>query len=178
MNISASDTHLEIECNPPEAMFFAHVLEEVLAGYETSAEQLSPGLRSAWYDTRGCVSSGMDGEATAEWIESLQEHRTGRIALCRGWVDVLQAMIEREDEGPGVWKIPKSDAESLFQVLNDRRLALASVHEITEEEQMDWNSWSDQSPEVRNALVEIHLLGELIQMLLEQLGFGWEPDAA
>jgi hypothetical protein len=176
MNISASDTHLEIECHPPEAMFFAHVLEEVLDGYETPAGQLSPGLRSAWYDTRGCISSGMDGEATAEWIESLQEHRTERIALCRGWVDTLQALIEREE--PGVWKILKSDAEALFQVLNDRRLALASVHEIIGEEQMDWNSWTDQSPEVRNALVEIHLLGELIQMLLEQLGFGWEPDAA
>jgi len=163
MQVKGYSEYLEIVLFPTETELLRGILYDIDKAYAIPADQLESNVRTVWYSGEGFRSVEMSPEDIKEWNESLQEFRGQNRTYCQEWIALL---LEGGD--PLVWRVTRAEADTLLTVLNDYRLYQAARHEIGEEE-MDQDFSAIKSVSMRMALLEIHFLAWLMEMVLQAL---------
>lgn len=162
-----------IEFNPSEALLVFHSFQQMAEQYRLSVEDLPPALQDYW---RGRISESGNPEELSEARHQLEEERIAwrgeRLPLVERWIaDYRRSGIARE------WTLvlSRDEVENVMIIWNDRRLTLATEHELTET-LMDLDEVADES--LRHVLLEVELLGNLQGLLLEHIQHAENNDVA
>jgi hypothetical protein len=152
---------LELRLVPQERAALEQIFQEIVDDYETPMENLKSAQRAFWSEPKGILEHGYEKEREY-WVQHLLSLRDSRLVEVKNWLNHLRGQREAKEV---FWKIHQDQIESFLQILNDRRLFLASTEAVTEEE-MESNP-SDLSEETRRDLVlRIHLLAALMEMAM------------
>ena len=152
----------QMELAGPESALLHQVLEGLTEAYQTAPGELDPMVANLWYGRAGLKEAGIRGEEAIHWIEGLHEVRLGRQAALRRWMKSLPKAGH-----PGVWKIAEEDVETLVASLNDHRLRRAGEFDFGEGD-LEVKAMEKSKGDKRVALVEIHFLAWLIELILHE----------
>jgi hypothetical protein len=172
MRAGRKNNELILEFGAVEKELLLHTVQAILENYALKPGDLDAKTAAVWYSTRGCKSAGMSAEETREWIESLYNFKSANAKLLKRWC----AQIKEIELGKFELAVKLADAASLVTIINDHRLHLAAKYNIGQGD-MDLRSWAEEeqlSPEKQPALVQIELLGWLIEVILRLTA----PEAA
>jgi len=172
MRIARKDSQLTLALNPFEARLLRRVLRALIENYQIQPDQIDSKAAQAWYSRRGCLAAKMSAEETREWLEHLHSFRSARLGL----LERVVAQLAGRKEGDRPLRLPLEEAPDLMAALNDHRLFLAARHDIGQAE-MDLRTLEDfetLKPPRRLALLEIHLLAQIVEHLLHYIS----PEAA
>jgi hypothetical protein len=172
MRAGRKNDQLILQFGAVEKELLLQTVQSILDNYKLKPGELDPKTAAVWYSTRGCKTAGMSEDETREWIDTLYSFKGANAKLLEQWSNGI-----REVE-PGKFELAvKIDqAANLVTIINDHRLHLAATYDIDQED-MDvrWSPEEEQlSPEKRSALVQIELLGWLIEVILRLAA----PEAA
>ena len=143
----------------PERAFLSGILQVILHHYGQAPEELPPRVWEVWYSAE--TTASLEEEDRHCWMESLRDFRQGNAGLCRRYLKMLQEAVQEPFSLP----IARADLDSFLIVINDHRLYQAAVHEVGEAEmEEDWSQIPDTGR--RQALLEIHFLAVLLELLL------------
>lgn len=164
MHVEREHDRIRIRANALEAQILEQLLRFVLKHYKLKPSELDARSAEAWYSTRGCKSSGMTEEETAEWIENLHSLKTAQLSRLEEWAGKLAA---RQSAAVSL-ELTFAEAASLMVVLNDYRLLLAARHGIGEREMgMHLARALHELPPVQqSAVCQIDFVGLLVEELL------------
>jgi len=163
---------LVLEFGSVEKQILLHTIAAILENYKRKPADIDPRTAAVWYSTRGCKSAGMSEEETREWVDTLYGFKSANALRLERWC----AQIKEPEPGKFELAVKVDDAASLVTIINDHRLHLAAIHDIGQSD-MDMRDWADdeQLPsEKESALVQIELLGWLIEVILRLTA----PEAA
>lgn len=152
----------EVELAGPESALLRQVLEGLSEAYQTAPGELDPMVANLWYGRAGLKEAGIRGEEAIHWIEGLHEVRLGRQAMVQRW---LKAMPKAGQSG--LWKIPADELETFVASLNDHRLRRAGEFDLGEGD-LEVRAMEKARGDKRVALVEIHFLAWMIEMILQE----------
>lgn len=144
----------------------------ILENYKLKPAELDPRTAAVWYSTRGCKSAGMSEDDVREWVETLYGFKSANARLLQQWCE----QVKEIEPGKFELAVKLPDAATLVTIINDHRLHLAAIHEIHQTD-MDARGWVDEEQlpsEKSSALVQIELLGWLIEVILRLTA----PEAA
>ena len=151
-----------MELAGPESALLRQVLEALSEAYQTAPGELDPMVTNLWYGRAGLKEAGIRGEEAVHWIEGLHEVRLGRQAFVQRWLKTMPPAGHS-----GVWKIPQGEIEILVASLNDHRLRRAGEFDLGEGD-LEVRAMERAKGDKRVALVEIHFLAWMIEMLLQE----------
>lgn len=151
-----------VELAGPESALVRQVLETLQEAYQTAPGELDPMVANLWYGRAGLKEAGIRGEEAIHWIEGLHEVRLGRQAALQRW---LKAMPKPGHAG--TWNISEEEVEILVAALNDHRLRRAGEFDLGEGD-LEVRAMEKAKGDKRVALVEIHFLAWMIEMLLQE----------
>ena len=135
----------------------------VLEMYAVPPPEMDPKVSEVWYQTGAARKARMTPQETAEWAGHLHEVRSGRIPLLQRWVEALTRTTV-----PVELEVARDEMETLLQTANDHRLRRAAEHGVGEGDlELDLAGIGDEAR--RFALVEIHFLAWLIEVLLVEV---------
>jgi hypothetical protein len=163
MNLTPVDDGWELQLGMAEAVLLLRSLTALQRQQETPVEQLPATLREYW---QGIISRGQTDsleEAAKDLTEARLLWRGERATLLKIWIEKLK--IEKEAENIAI-ALKKDDLEQFLTMINDRRLLLAAEYEITERE-MDTDPVEIKNQERRLVLVEMFLLGLVMEQILQ-----------
>jgi len=172
MRAGRKNNELILEFGAIEKELLLQTVQAILQNYALKPGELDPKTAAVWYSTRGCKSAGMTAEETREWVESLYNFKSANAKLLQRWC----SQIKELEPGKFELAVKLADAASLVTIINDHRLHLAAKHDIGQSD-MDLRSWAEEeqlSSERQSALVQIELLGWLIEVILRLTA----PEAA
>ena len=152
----------QVELAGPESALLRQVLEGLSEAYQTAPGELDPMVANLWYGRVGLKEAGIRGEEAIHWIEGLHEVRLGRQAAVQRWLKSMP----KAGHG-GVWNVPENDIETLVASLNDHRLRRAGEFDLGEGD-LEVRSMEKARGDKRVALVEIHFLAWMIEMILQE----------
>ena len=152
----------QVELAGQESALLWQVLEGLREAYQTAPGELDPMVANLWYGRAGLKEAGIRGEEAIHWIEGLHEVRLGRQVAVQRW---MKSMPKAGHSG--VWDIPESDLETLVASLNDHRLRRAGEFDLGESD-LEVRSMEKARGDKRVALVEIHFLAWMIEMILQE----------
>lgn len=152
----------QIELAGPESALVRQVLEGLSEAYQTAPGELDPMVANLWYGRAGLKEAGIRGEEAIHWIEGLHEVRLGRQKSLDRW---LQAVPPAGHAG--VWKVAEDEVETLVASLNDHRLRRAAEFDLGEGD-LEVRAMEKARGDKRVALVEIHFLAWMIELLLQE----------
>ncbi len=163
MKISKSkDGGRQVELAGPESALVRQVLEGLQEAYQTAPGELDPMVANLWYGRAGLKEAGIRGEEAVHWIEGLHEVRLGRQKLLEKWLKALPKLGHS-----GVWNISEEDVETLVAALNDHRLRRSAEFDLGEGD-LEVRAMEKAKGDKRVALVEIHFLAWMIELLLQE----------
>jgi len=151
-----------IELAAPEVALLRQTLESTAEAYRTNPGELDPMVGNAWYGRAGLREAGIRGEDALHWIEGLHEVRLGREKFTQGWLQRLPAVGQS-----GVWLLPAAEVEAFLATLNDHRLRRAAEFDLGEGD-LEVMALERAKGDKRIALVEIHFLAWIIEMILHE----------
>lgn len=172
MRAARRNDELVLEFGDVEKGLLLHTVGAILHNYKLKPGELDSKTAAVWYSTRGCKSAGMSDEETREWIDSLYSFKGANAALLEQW----RGQIKEREPGKFELTVKLAEASSLVTIINDHRLHLAATHDISQSD-MDGRDWSDDAQvadEKQSGLVQIELLGWLIEVILRLTA----PEAA
>ena len=152
----------QVELAGPESALLRQVFEGLSEAYQTAPGELDPMVANLWYGRAGLKEAGIRGEEAIHWIEGLHEVRLGRQVAVQRWLKSMP----KAGHG-GVWNVPENDIETLVASLNDHRLRRAGEFDLGEGD-LEVRSMEKARGDKRVALVEIHFLAWMIEMLLQE----------
>lgn len=152
----------QVELAGPESALVRQVLEGLLEAYQTAPGELDPMVANLWYGRAGLKEAGIRGEEAVHWIEGLHEVRLGRQKFLEGWLQALPKLGLS-----GVWNISEEEVETLVAALNDHRLRRAAEFDLGEGD-LEVRAMEKSKGDKRVALVEIHFLAWMIELLLQE----------
>ena len=152
----------QLELAGPESALLRQVLEGLSEAYQTAPGELDPMVANLWYGRAGLKEAGIRGEEAIHWIEGLHEVRLGRQAALQRWMKSMPKAGHA-----GVWTIPHEDLEGLMASLNDHRLRRAGEFDLGERD-LEVKAMEKAKGDKRVALVEIHFLAWLIELILQE----------
>ncbi len=172
MRASKKGDRVRLALNIGEVTLLRGVLESLAAAYRTPPERLDSRVRSVWYSTRGCESAGMSDDESRDWVRQIHGSRGENLSFIEGWIDQL----DETGASRATVEFPPEEAEVFVAVLNDHRLRAAAEHGIGQEEMdlRDPMGVASLGPKRRGALMEIHFLAWIIEVVLRLIA----PDAA
>jgi len=106
--------------------------------------------------------AGIRGEEAIHWIEGLHEVRLGRQAALQRWLKGVPKVGQA-----GSWSIPEDEVETLVAALNDHRLRRAGEFDLGDGD-LEVRAMEKARGDKRVALVEIHFLAWMIELLLQE----------
>lgn len=151
-----------MELAGPESALVRQVLEGLQEAYQTAPGELDPMVANLWYGRAGLKEAGIRGEEAVHWIEGLHEVRLGRQKLLEKWLKALPKLGHS-----GVWNISEEDVETLVAALNDHRLRRSAEFDLGEGD-LEVRAMEKAKGDKRVALVEIHFLAWMIELLLQE----------
>lgn len=152
----------QVELAGPESALLRQVLEGLQEAYQTAPGELDPMVGNLWYGRAGLKEAGIRGEEAIHWIEGLHEARLGRQAALQRWMNSMPKAGQA-----GVWSISEQDVELLVASLNDHRLRRAGEFDLGERD-LEVKAMERAKGDKRIALVEIHFLAWLIELILHE----------
>lgn len=152
----------QVELAGPESALLRQVLEGLNDAYQTAPGELDPMVANLWYGRTGLKEAGIRGEEVIHWIEGLHEARLGRQGALQRWMKSMPKAGHA-----GVWSIPEQDVEVLVASLNDHRLRRAGEFDLGEGD-LEVKAMERSKGDKRIALVEIHFLAWLIELILHE----------
>ncbi|MEY5063208.1 MAG: hypothetical protein RLZZ112_1172 [Verrucomicrobiota bacterium] len=152
----------QVELAGPESALLRQVLEALSEAYQTSPGELDPMVANLWYGRAGLKEAGIRGEEAVHWIGGLHEVRLGRQVVVQRWLKTMPKAGHS-----GLWKIPEEEIEVLVASLNDHRLRRAGEFDLGEGD-LEVRAMERAKGDKRVALVEIHFLAWMIEMLLQE----------
>jgi len=164
MHLEREHDRIRLSVNPLEAQIVEQVFRFLIKHYQLEPSQLDARAAAVWYSTRGCKTSGMSEEETADWLDSLHTLKTAQISRLEEWAAKLAA----RESPPIQLEFSFSEASSLITILNDYRLFLAARHDIGQRE-MDLHSvraLQELAPAQQGAICQIDFVGWLMDDLL------------
>lgn len=164
MRAGRRNDELVLQFGGLEKELLQQTVAAILKNYRMKPAELDPRTAAVWYSTRGCKSAGMSEEETREWVESLFGFKSANARL----LERCCAQIKEVEPDKFELAVKLADAASLVTIVNDHRLHLAAVYEIDQTD-MDRRAWADDDEEPSpktSALVQIELLGWLIEVIL------------
>jgi hypothetical protein len=148
-----------------ERVIIVTALEQQATHYRTPLDQLDPVLQAHW---RGRLSL-RGGEKAKEASEDLAEVRAGwrgeRLQAIERWLQVLNLNDVDQVQSLG---LTVEEIETLVQVFNERRLVLAAEYGIGDAA-MEADLESGPVDQTQRAVMEIHLLGVVLHVLISAL---------
>ncbi|NCW27201.1 MAG: DUF2017 family protein, partial [Verrucomicrobia bacterium] len=102
------------------------------------------------------------GEDALHWIEGLHEVRLGREKHTQNWLKKLPAVGQS-----GVWRLPVNEVDAFLATLNDHRLRRAAEFDLGDGD-LEVMALEKAKGDKRIALVEIHFLAWVMEMILHQ----------
>ncbi len=150
----------QVELAGPESALLRQVLEGLSEAYQTAPGELDPMVANLWYGRAGLKEAGIRGEEAIHSIEGLHEVRLGRQVAVQRWMKSMP-----KPGHSGVWNIPESDLDNLVAALNDHRLRRAGEFDLGERD-LEVRAMEKAKGDKRVALVEIHFLAWMIEMIL------------
>jgi hypothetical protein len=151
-----------IELAAPEAALLRQALESTAEAYRTNPGELDPMVGNVWYGRAGLREAGIRGEDALHWIEGLHEVRLGREKFTQNWLRKLPAIGQS-----GVCRLSGAEVDAFLATLNDHRLRRAAEFDLGEGD-LDVASLERAKGDKRIALVEIHFLAWIIEMILHE----------
>lgn len=152
----------QVDLAGPESALVRQVLEGLQEAYQTAPGELDPMVANLWYGRAGLKEAGIRGEEAVHWIEGLHEVRLGRQKLLEKWLKALPKLGHS-----GVWNISEEDVETLVAALNDHRLRRSAEFDLGEGD-LEVRAMEKAKGDKRVALVEIHFLAWMIELLLQE----------
>ena len=152
----------QVELAGPESALVRQVLEGLQEAYQTAPGELDPMVANLWYGRAGLKEAGIRGEEAVHWIEGLHEVRLGRQKLLEKWLKALPKLGHSGD-----WNISEEDVETLVAALNDHRLRRSAEFDLGEGD-LEVRAMEKAKGDKRVALVEIHFLAWMIELLLQE----------
>jgi hypothetical protein len=155
---------LVLQFGTVEKELLLQVVGAILHNYKLKPDDLDPKTAAVWYSTRGCKNLGMSEEETREWVDALYGFKGANAQLLERWC----AQIKETEPDKFELAVKVADAASLVTIINDHRLHLAAVHDIGQRDMdvRDWVDEEDTPSEKASAMVQIELLGWLIEVIL------------
>jgi len=172
MRAARKNDQLVLQFGAMEKEILLHTVQAILQNYKSKPGELDRKTAAVWYSTRGCKSAGMSAEETQDWLDSLYSFKSANAELLQQWCD----QIKEVEPGQFELAVKLEHAASLVTIINDHRLHLAAIHDIGQED-MDLRDWMEDDrldSEKQSALVQIELLGWLIEAILRLTA----PEAA
>ena len=163
MKIASTARSIRMTLQSSEAPFIADVLVQLQKEYEVPPQELESKISEVWYSKKGHQGTGSSKEEIAEWNHSLFEFRGENARKIQDWIQLL-----RRESYPVVWDVPLQEVDSLLMILNDYRLSLAARYEVAESE-MEHDLTQIEDARKRLALLQIHLLGIMMDEILQCL---------
>lgn len=151
-----------LELAAPEAALLRQALESTAEAYRTEPGELDPMVGDVWYGRAGLREAGIRGEDALHWVEGLHEVRLGREKLTQRWLKSLPPVGQS-----GAWHLPSSEVEIFLATLNDHRLRRAAEFDF-EEADLEVTALEKAKGDKRIALVEIHFLAWIMEMILHE----------
>ena len=151
-----------IELAAPEAALLRQALETTAEGYRTHPGELDPMVGNVWYGRAGLREAGIRGEDALHWIEGLHEVRVGREKTTQDWLKKMPPVGQS-----GIWRLAAKDVDAFLATLNDHRLRRAAEFDLGEGD-LEVNALERAKGNKRIALVEIHFLAWLMEMILQE----------
>ena len=151
-----------VELAGPESALVRQVLDSLSEAYQTAPGELDPMVANLWYGRAGLKEAGIRGEEAIHWIEGLHEVRLGRQAALQRWLKDIPKVGQS-----GCWNIPDDEVETLVAALNDHRLRRAGEFDPGEGD-LEVRAMEKARGDKRVALVEIHFLAWMIELLLQE----------
>jgi len=172
MHASRNKDQLILQFGAVEKELLLQTVQAILRNYKLKPGEIDPKVAAVWYSTRGCKSAGMSADETREWIDSLYAFKGANASLLEQWARQIREI------GPGKFElaVKLEQAANLVTIINDHRLHLAARYDLGQEE-MDLHSWAEDTQltsDKQSALVQIELLGWLIEVILRLTA----PEAA
>lgn len=164
MKIETSKRGLKIILAQEEAEFLIGVLDALAKDYAVPPAEQDAAACDVWYSAEGCRSSGMTPAERAEWLGGLHEFRGENRRRLEAWAKKL-----RRGKFPMRWQLGFANAEVLLMGINDYRLGLAGRHDVAQHE-MEHDLVRVKDPVKRQALHEIHVLGWMMEMMIQGMG--------
>ena len=146
----------------PEAALLRQALESTAEAYRTNPGELDPMVGNVWYRQAGLREAGIRGEDAFHWVEGLHEVRLERERLGRRWMKTLPLVGQA-----GRWFLPKEEVEAFVATLNDHRLRRAAEFDLGEGD-LEVRAMEKSKGDKRVALVEIHFLAWMIELILQE----------
>ncbi|QSR89345.1 hypothetical protein [Methylacidiphilum caldifontis] len=166
MKIREDKDELIIQFEPTERELLLTSLFELKKHYKQEITELPDPLKKFWI---GQLSRSTDPEEVEELLEDLAaerlELRSERLKLLENWLSKDSSLL---NPTKGYLRIAKRDIDHFLCLLNDRRITLALIHGITEE-QMDWDPFLIKSKTLQQAIWEIHFLAYLQENCISYL---------
>jgi hypothetical protein len=135
-------------------------LRQTAGLYALPAGELPESVRRAWY-----AAGDQDVADPEEWCHLLREGRDPQNRHLQGWMRVLSA--------PSVFpcrlRLDAGVCDLFLTILNDRRMALSGEWEVGEGD-MERPLEEVEDPGKRRALLEIHFLALIMELVLQR----WE----
>lgn len=151
-----------VELGGPESALLRQVLESLNEAYQTAPGELDPMVANLWYGRAGLREAGIRGEEAIHWVEGLHEVRLARQLALQRWLKALPP-----GGHAGTWQIPEDEMETLVAALNDHRLRRAGEFDLGEGD-LEVRAMEKARGDKRVALVEIHFLAWMIELILQE----------
>lgn len=143
-----------------EAHFTAHVLTRILENYDAPAQGTDEAATAR--DGRMCLRrSGATPEDEALWMEERAAFRSGHAKMLRRWQRHLAGVTGDWAH----WRMDQREIEIFLLAANDHRMYLAHHYSVGEKD-MESGLEEIADEDRRMALVEIHYLAQMMEMLL------------
>lgn len=163
MQVFRDGNQFEIILFPAEAGIFQRALRDIASSYRKPPRSHPGDIGRLWEEP----ALSMDKEDEKIWQEDMQGFRGENARLA----DDLLVQLANVREIPCVLQVPLEQIDSVVTILNDQRLYLAARHGIGEEEMGgEMDAVSDEI--LKNALLQIHLLAWLIELVLMRMDEG------
>lgn len=165
MQVLAHPDAIELVLFEPEAALLESIFTDIGDAYNRPPETLKPGIRNLWFPREGLRSAEMTEDDIEIWQQSLAELRSQNGELCQTLLERLNRAAGQE---PRRVALHYEDADRFLNLINDYRLLQAAEHDVGEAE-MEKPLEKEEDPERQGALLEIHFLGWLIELVLDAL---------
>jgi hypothetical protein len=161
VEITSNSGKVQIALKNAEVVFLAETLEQLKKEYEVPPDSLESKVAGVWYSNEGHLRADSTSEEEQEWNQELFNYRSKNAQKIEAWIQVL-----RQNSSESIlWEIPLHEVDVLLVAMNDYRLCLAARYEVAETE-MEHDLDKVTHPEKRYALLQIHLLGLVIENIL------------
>lgn len=165
MQVNRLEEKLEIILMDLEAAMLDGIFAQILRNYAAPPDELDSEVSAVWY----YPPVRRDDKNEREWIEDsrrdLHEYRSAHAEQIGKW---RQEFAQNQEKFIR-WMISLEEADELVAILNDHRLYRAAEAGIGQAE-MDLSFEQLGNIQQGSALVEIHILASLIELLLCAMG--------